>query len=567
MKREMKFIALFDDGSQVSNSLKLHFQKGSGYSVTRVYSLEELEYKMKKESFDIIICPAKNPVRACSSARGGKSICLFWSVVKTPKKAERLHRHPSFLFEIEADDTLLSYHTSGDEPIGDQFNALSRLLASLDHYHQDFARFLTDADMLNSIVEESVTGIIYLLQNKIQWMNHEAIRILERTEHELKEKEFSSLFPDKSRYQEFIRNISKNRNMDGWGIARCTFVRKNGEGVDCRIRMRRLNPMNPQKGYVVFLEDNEEQTHLESALGEYRERIARNEEKYLDLMHQMNHVIVRTDLNGTITFWNPPAEAAFGFSASEAKGSSLIDLVADPGSRTANDMSILMFDSGATRVHATLHVFDNRTKSGSHLWVAWNILLFPDAEGSLAGILWIGQNISDVDQKGDQKSLPEPWIHQLLKGTDIGEEVFGMLFHAAIELGRGGRELRKVGMSVVIGDAEKVMAESRQLGINAFSGKSPGHRMVQSGGNIENIKNLALLDGAFVIDGSGFIHASSRQLLADATNIEIFEGLGTRHVSVAAMTLATRSVGIVVSESGGTVTIFKAGKIVRQFAP
>ncbi len=111
------------------------------------------------------------------------------------------------------------------------------------------------------------------------------------------------------------------------------------------------------------------------------------------------------------------------------------------------------------------------------------------------------------------------------------------------------------------------MAHSRKCSINSFEGKVQKQRMIQDRGNVENIKNLALLDGAFVIGGSGFIHASSRQLLADLSDIAIPEGFGTRHASVAAMTKMTRSIGIVVSESGGTITLFKEGTLEKQIEP
>ena len=42
-------------------------------------------------------------------------------------------------------------------------------------------------------------------------------------------------------------------------------------------------------------------------------------------------------------------------------------------------------------------------------------------------------------------------------------------------------------------------------------------------------------------------------------------GLGTRHGSVAGMTGATHSVGIVVSQSGGRISIFRGGEMVKQF--
>lgn len=412
-----------------------------------------------------------------------------------------------------------------------------------------------------------MTGILYLLRNKIHWVNRESLRILGRTERELVGQEFSTLFPDDRQYREVLSLISRNRDTGGWGEARCSLVRKTGEFVDCSIRMRRLNPMNSQKGYLVVIEDDHEKKYLEWAVGSYQEKMARNEMKYLEILQKMNQVIIKTDLNGIVTFWNSRAEAVFGYTALETTGKNIVTVTTDHGSRAAKDMSVLLYDPGPGRENAAMHILENRRKGGEHLWVAWNTLTCRDSSGTTAGIVWIAQDISDIDRDGRPAMKPGPWKHQLLEGTDVKEEVFDLLFHTAIELGRGGRESRKIGTSFVIGDSKNVMAYSRQCSINSFEGKDQDQRMIQNQGNIESIKNLALLDGAFVIDGSGLIHASSRHLLADATDIDIPEGFGTRHVSVAAMTKVTRSVGIVVSESGGTITIFRDGKLAKQIEP
>jgi diadenylate cyclase len=564
MKREMKSIALFDDGSRVSNYIKLYFQRGSCFTVNRVYSREELEHKMKKTPFDIIICPASSPIQAYSPGKKGNRICLYWSIVETPGKTKCPLHHLSFLFEIETTDAALSYNSSTDESLQEQFDTLSRLLGRIEKYHQDFIRFQADTEMLQSIVEDSATGIMHLLNNKIRWMNHESLRILGRTEHELIGKEFSSLFDGEDQYREVIRSVSRNRDSGGWGTAPCSLVRKTGKLVECTIRMRRLNPMNSQKGHLVFIENNADKKRLEWALVEYQERLAENEVKFLDALQKMNLIIIRTDLNGVISFWNDRAGASFGYPAGEVTGKNLVEIIADPESRTAKDMFVLLYDSGSPQENSALYVFENTKRNGVHLDIAWNILVFRDSGGTPAGIVWVGQDISDVDPKGTIQTRQESWKHQILKGTDVQEGVFDLLFHTAIELGRGGRESRKIGTSFIIGDAEKVMAQSRQCAINPYDGKKREQRMVQTKGNIENIKNLSLLDGAFVIDGSGFIYASSRHLLADSIDIDLPEGYGTRHASVAAMTRCTQSVGIVVSESGGTVTIFRSGKIAKQ---
>ena len=167
--------------------------------------------------------------------------------------------------------------------------------------------------------------------------------MLGRTENELAGKEFSSLFPDDRHYREVIGIISRNRGSGGWGSARCSLVRNSGEVMECTIRMRRLNPMNAEKGYIVVIEDDHEKRFLEWAVGEYQEKMAKNEMKYLEILQKMDQVLIKTDPNGTITFWNTRAEAAFGYKAGEVKGKNIVAVTTDTGSRSAKDMAVLMY--------------------------------------------------------------------------------------------------------------------------------------------------------------------------------------------------------------------------------
>lgn len=444
MKRETKSIALFDDGSKVSTYLKLHFQNTPGFSVTRVYSRDELEHRMKKAPVDIIIAPARNPVHAYSGGCKGARLCLFWSAVQ-PGKTVRSRDRLSFLFEIETPDTSLLYHSSRDESITEQFDSLGRLLARIDRYHRDFVRFQADTEILQSIVEETMTGILSLIRNRIQWTNREAQRMLGCTGKELTGKEFSSLFPDDRHYREAIGQISRNRGSGGWGWARCPLVDKSGEVVECTIRMRRLNPMNAEKGSLILIEDDREKRHLEWAIGKYQEKMAKNEMKYLEALWQMDQVIIKTDPNGAITFWNTRAESTFGFTAGEVTGKNIVAVTCDTGSRSAKDMAVLLYDPGPGHENAPLQILENRKKDGGLFWTAWNTLPCRDITGTMAGIVWIGQDITDGDPSRPSTSMTGPWKQQLLEGTDVAEEVFDILFHTAIQLGRGaGNQGRSV---------------------------------------------------------------------------------------------------------------------------
>ena len=243
--------------------------------------------------------------------------------------------------------------------------------------------------------------------------------------------------------------------------------------------------------------------------------MAKNEMKYLEALRQMDQVIIKTDPNGAITFWNTRAESTFGFSAGEVTGKNIVAVTCDTGSRSANDMAV-SFTTPAPVMRTPLC---RSSRTGRRTAGTSGLPGTPFPAGTWLE-QWPASYGSDrisvmVTRQDPPPPGTGPWKQQLLEGTDVAEEVFDILFHTAIQLGRGGRESRKIGTSFLVGDAERVMAHSRQCSINAFEGKEQKQRMLQDRGNVENIKNLALLDGAFVIGGSGFIHASSRHLLAD----------------------------------------------------
>ena len=157
-------------------------------------------------------------------------------------------------------------------------------------------------------------------------------------------------------------------------------------------------------------------------------------------------------------------------------------------------------------------------------------------------------------------------IVKVISGTDISSTVLESVFNIAVEIAREGREGKPVGTSFIIGFSKDVLAKSKQLIHNPVEGIPTNERMITYPDFSNNIKELAQLDGAFVVSGTGVVEAACRFLIADASMVNIPKGFGTKHFSVAAMTKATKAIGLVVSESGGRITIFKNGKIVASFS-
>jgi diadenylate cyclase len=143
----------------------------------------------------------------------------------------------------------------------------------------------------------------------------------------------------------------------------------------------------------------------------------------------------------------------------------------------------------------------------------------------------------------------------------IFPEVFERVLDIAVALGSEGREGRSVGTTFVIGDTEEVLAHSSPLVLNPFKGYPAEERNILDPGLTETVKEFASIDGAFIIRGNGLIEAAGVYLKPVSPGEKLPWGLGARHASAAGMTAATKAVAVTVSESTGTVTVFREGKI------
>ncbi len=158
-------------------------------------------------------------------------------------------------------------------------------------------------------------------------------------------------------------------------------------------------------------------------------------------------------------------------------------------------------------------------------------------------------------------------LYESLREARIKQEVFEATLNIALEIGREGRGGRPIGTAFLIGDTDSVMKKSRQLILNPFEGHVIGERVVTNEEIKETIKEIAQMDGVFVVSEDGVIEAAGRYLMVDTSKIDVPRGLGTRHAAVAATTAATKAVGITVSQSGGIVRLFKAGEVFMTIEP
>jgi DNA integrity scanning protein DisA with diadenylate cyclase activity len=136
----------------------------------------------------------------------------------------------------------------------------------------------------------------------------------------------------------------------------------------------------------------------------------------------------------------------------------------------------------------------------------------------------------------------------------------------AVEVAREGREGRKVGTLFVVGDDAEVLRRSRCLILDPLAGHPEAARRVDDPALRETVKELAQLDGAFVVSGAGVVLSACRHVNASAEGLDLRLGLGSRHVAAASITRETAAVAVLVSESS-VVRVFDGGEIVTELGP
>ncbi len=151
--------------------------------------------------------------------------------------------------------------------------------------------------------------------------------------------------------------------------------------------------------------------------------------------------------------------------------------------------------------------------------------------------------------------------------TQVPLETLRTVVDLAVEIGREGREGKPVGALFVVGNHRKVMKLSHEQVHDPFRGYSQKERMIRSPRVRESMKELAQIDGAFIVSSDGIVQAAGRILDAPQVDLTISKGLGSRHWAAAAISKTTNAIAIAVSESTGTVRIFQDGMVVLRIEP
>jgi diadenylate cyclase len=149
---------------------------------------------------------------------------------------------------------------------------------------------------------------------------------------------------------------------------------------------------------------------------------------------------------------------------------------------------------------------------------------------------------------------------------EVDTRVLEQTVSLAVEIAREGREGRKIGTLFVVGDSGEVIKRSKPLILDPLHGHPDESKQIENPDMRETIKELAQLDGAFLVSNAGVVLSAARYIDAASDSLDLPLGLGSRHMAGASISRQTRAVAVVVSESS-MVRMFDDGELVSEIVP
>jgi diadenylate cyclase len=156
-----------------------------------------------------------------------------------------------------------------------------------------------------------------------------------------------------------------------------------------------------------------------------------------------------------------------------------------------------------------------------------------------------------------------PWLRHHKSEVAMTRHL-ARLLEIALRFAREGREGSSIGAIFVLGDLSTLSSHLRQLILNPLQGHPQAARSIHNPDLLETLRELAAMDGAFVVNRLGFVNSAGTYLNAPVGRGKLSPGLGARHAAALAITSVSDATAVVISASSGTVSVYDGGDTVLE---
>lgn len=198
------------------------------------------------------------------------------------------------------------------------------------------------------------------------------------------------------------------------------------------------------------------------------EKLRESERQYRDLVENANSIILRSDMDGRILFFNEFAQTFFGYSEAEILSENVVGTILP---HTPSAVSAVKSLHRRLQQHPDRRIVreaENQKRNGETVSIAWTYKPIFDPQGRLAEVLAIGNDVTELKRSGREKTELEVQLRHAQKMEAIGTLTSGVAHNFRNIL--SGISLNSQVLEIKYGDDPVLLEISTRIGDNVRRG-------------------------------------------------------------------------------------------------
>ncbi len=309
-------VLFVDDNTDLLAQMRPFLDKTGEIKIDNAHSIKQAIEKLKGRNYDVIVAyeqqPDVNGIEFVSDMNGIEFIKYLKSVGNSTPVILLGRRASGKIAVMEvAHGTEITFPKAGD--IRPQVFEMVNLIKQTLLRKRSEREIKAQNEQLAGILSATPLGIFQSRNGIIEWVNRPFSAMLGYDESQMVGKDLRTFLSSPDEYDLLSRELQVKKDSLGVSHANCLLVKKDKKTLACQVQVLPLDTRDINKGGTFVVTDISENRKIADALKD-------SEAKYREVLKNTQSIIIRMDLQGTITFFNNYALTFFDYASDEVIG-------------------------------------------------------------------------------------------------------------------------------------------------------------------------------------------------------------------------------------------------------